>query len=315
MSDVALRSNLIRVASSLPKGDENRRQILALLAEESQSHLQTKMAAHQSAAFELAVAALDREVTPTTLRAVAASLKTSASKLETFDVRSLPGFSPMQMKQKIDKLAALRQEIMTVATQYETVLKQLSDLEAEEKKGVAELKEAAAQLREKGNYVLATENAILSFQAKVTDKVPGIEQMIMREDNVEEGKKAGDFFGRIAREIDEVTSKKIEIIYAQTKQDLTHVTTAVVGLKVVAKTASLTHQQRVAFGVADVVVSVKDWFSGKVDSVASKILQFAGDIHKWVKGFFVRTKMVAKASDELLATLNAAEKQINAAVK
>jgi len=311
MSDALLRTELVKVASSLPKGDENRRKILALLAGESATI--SKMAAENRAALDLAVEALDREVSPATLRAVAASLKTSASKLETFDVRTLPGFSPMQMKQKIDKLAALRQEIQTVATQYETVLKQLSDLEAEEKKGVAELKEAAAQLREKGNYVLATENAILSFQAKVTDKVPGIQQMIMKEDK--DGEKAGDFFGRIAREIDEETSKKIEIIYAQTKQDLTHVTTAVVGLKVVAKTASMSHQQRAAFGVADVVVSVKDWFAGKVDSVASKILQFAGDVHKWVKGFFVRTKMVAKASDDLIATLAAAEKQINAAVK
>ena len=229
------------------------------------------------------------------------------------NLTKMPGLSPMQLRAKIDQIAKLRQEVTILATEYEAVLQKMKALESEEKKGLAELKKAAGSMREKGKYLAETEKAILEFTAYLTSKVPGIEQMIATGEE-HKGEKAGDFFGKVAAQLGAEVGKAVETIYAATKEDLTHTTMAVRGLKVVEKTASFSPVQQKTAGIADVVVSLREWLAGGVDGISKRILNFAGDITKWVKGFAVRTKMVEKGTKDIAGALKDAMKQIDSAL-
>lgn len=226
-------------------------------------------------------------------------------------IRTLPGLSPMQLRSEIDRLAELRREIEMVSAQFEDTLKKLKGLEADEKKGLGQLKEAAASLQQKGKYVADAEKAILQFEARVTAKVPGIEQMIASPGDKKFGEKAGDLFGRIGRELGKEVADQVEAIYAATKEDLTHTTTAIYGLKIVAKTASMDAATMKQAGISDVVISVKEWLAGKADAVAQRVMKFTGDLTKWVKGFVFRTKQVEKAKTSLEKSLGSALQNVD----
>lgn len=228
-------------------------------------------------------------------------------------VSKMPGFSPMQLRAEIDRIVALRHEIEILATEYESVLSKLKDLEKEEKKGLDGLKKAASSMREKGQILVETEKALLKFTAYTQEKRPGIEQMIAKGDEYK-GQKAGDFFGRIATQLGDEVGKAVEEIYEATKEDLTHTADAVRGLKIVAKTASFSAEQQKTAGIADVVVGLRDWLSGGMDNMAKRILNFAGDIGKWVKGFLVRTQIVKKQSKGLTDALSSAMKDMDKAL-
>lgn len=245
------------------------------------------------------------------LRELSAALREVVAQVP---VSKMPGFSPMQLRAKIDRIVALRQEIEVMTAQYEEVLKKLKGLEKEEAAGLAELKKAAGQMREKGQYLVETERAMLQFTAYLTDKVPGIEQMIAKGEEYK-GEKAGDFFGRVAAQLGAEVAESVEAIYAATKEDLTHSTMAVRGLKVVVKTSSFSAEQQKTAGVADIVVGLREWLAGgAVDNVVRRLLNFAGDIGRWVKGFFVRTKIVEKETKSLLDAIKAAQSDMDGAL-
>lgn len=233
-----------------------------------------------------------------------------AARLPELEIGKMPGFSPMQTRQHIDRLADLRRQIVEHQAQFEDSIKRLKSLEADEKKGLAALKTAATKLDENARFVLEAETALLKFTASSADKVPGIAQMIARADDSSWGDKAGDFFGRISRQFDEDISKQIEVIYEQTKSDLTHTTMAVRGLKVIAKTASLPATTARTAGIADMAVSVKNWLAGASDRVAERILGFAGNVKKWLQGFDLRSKMILKSKDNILDSISSFDKQI-----
>ena len=234
-----------------------------------------------------------------------------AARLPEMEIGKMPGFSPMQTRQHIDRLADLRRQIIEHQAQFEESIKRLKDLEAEEKKGLDALKKAAVKLDDNARYVLEAENALLKFTASSADKVPGIAQMIARADDSKWGDKAGDFFGRIAKQFDADVAKQIEVIYEQTKSDLTHTTMAVRGLKVVAKTASMPATTARTAGIADMAVSIKNWLSGAADRVAERILGFAGDVKKWLQGFDLRSKMVRKSKDSILDSIASFDRQVD----
>ena len=225
----------------------------------------------------------------------------------------LPGYSPMQLKQEIDRLGELRREIVTHTKQFEDAIKRLKDLEKQEKAGLANLKKAAQQMREKGKYVFEAEQAMLEFTAYMQDKRPGIEQMIEDPNDPKSkyGEKAGDMFGRIAGQLGQEVADAVRVIYDETKEDLTHTVMAVRGLKVVQKTASIPESAAKTAGLADIAVGIKDWLAGGVDRAAQRIIGFAGDVGKWLKGFVLRTKMVRNSTDDLKAALGNAEKKID----
>ena len=229
-------------------------------------------------------------------------------------IDKLPGFSPMQLKQAIDQVVSVRQEAQQIRTQYERVLAQLNDLDDKEKKGLADLKKAAAQVKQKERFCVEAENGLLEFTAFLQEKRPGVEQMLADPETSKFGDKAGDFFGRVGAKLGKDVQEAIAAIYEETKEDLTHTADAIRGLKVVAKTASIRESSMKKAGLADMAVSVKMWLQGEVDSLSKRILNFAGNIKRWVTGFVMRTKVVQKNTDNLLKGLNVAQMAIESAL-
>lgn len=216
------------------------------------------------------------------------------------DLKTLPGLSPMQFKASLDSLAKIQQEVKAIEAQYAAVFAQLKDLSDAEKKGVAELKKAAEQLREKGQYVAETEKAVLQFTAYLTNSRPGIEQMIATEAEVKPGEKAGDFFGRVASQCGDEVAAKVKSIYVQTKEDLTESQMALKGFKLMAKQGSIREA-----GLLDMVMkSVQNFKSWLVTGAKA-----------FVAAFTKRTAIVKQNSDALSSVLDHAKDQIGTALK
>jgi hypothetical protein len=228
---------------------------------------------------------------------------------------TFPGMARMQMKSHMDAIVKARQEAAIIVKQYESVINQLKDLEAEEKKNVALLKKAAAQVREKGRFLVETENAMIEFTAYLQDKRPGIMQMLGDPEKTEVGEKAGALIERIAAKLGDDVADAVDSIYRETFADLTHVADAMRGFKVVNKTSSLREVVKEAklreAGLSDYVTVVKDWLSGAADSATKRVMNFAGDIKRWLKGFVTRTKIVKKNRDTVVKGLDNFTKQID----
>jgi hypothetical protein len=230
-------------------------------------------------------------------------------------IDKLPGFSPMQLRQQINQIVDVRQKAAVILTQYEAVIKELKGLEDIEASGVAKLKEAAAQVKEKEKFLVQAEKGLLEFTAFVQRKRPGVEQMLADPTSTKFGDKAGDFFNRIGLKLGKEVQAAVETIYRQTEEDLTHMADCVRGLKVVEKTASVHIATVRKAGLADVVISVKDWISGKSDAIAARLINFAGDIERWVRGFIERTNLVRNATKDLLTALGDSMDDIDSELK
>lgn len=227
-------------------------------------------------------------------------------------IDKMPGYSPMQLRAEIDRLQKMRTEMAILEERINSVagelMKEMEKLATEEKAGLARLKKAGEQMGEKHKYVVEAETALLKFTAFAQAKVPGIEQMLATPDNAEFGDKAGDLLGRIGAELGAEVAKKVGEIYDACSKDLTHMANAVRGLSVVSKTSSLDTRLVKSAGLADTIVSIREWLAGKADAIAQRILGFAGDIEKWFKGFVVRTGIVKDAVGDLKSALDKAKK-------
>lgn len=230
-------------------------------------------------------------------------------------IDKVPGFSPMQLRQHIDKLGGIHDDLETVKAEAAMVLARIKGLEKEEKAGLDLMRKAILEMEQKGRMVAEGKKALLQFSSYSQDKVPGIEQMIADPDDAKWGEKAGDLFGRIAAKLGKDIGAAVEQMYHECSKDLTHTVTAIRGLKIVVKTSSINPVVVKKAGLTDIVVGIKEWLTGKVDPVAKRILDFAGDIGRWVKGFVERTKRVGKAKDSLLKVLTTAEKDTDKLVK
>lgn len=229
-------------------------------------------------------------------------------------INGLPGLSPMQVKQQVDKIVEVRQALEVLRRQYEAELKKLSGLEAEEKAGIAVLKKAAQQMKDKGRFLIEAEDGLLEFTAYVQDKAPGVAQMIGDPEASKLGEKAGEFFERVGVRLGKKMQDAVADIYVQTKEDLTHAADVIRGLKVVSKTASVNEGALKKAGIADTVVAVKEWLAGMKNALAARVLNFVGDVKRWVKGFDERTKMVRKDVSSLDKAMNEARGAIDSAL-
>lgn len=246
------------------------------------------------------------------LQALAAACTKLAAKPKELpvDITRLPGLSPVQLRAHLDRIVAVRVELAAVQAEYEAALKRIKGLEDEEKAGMAVLKKAADEMSDKGKFLAETEKAMLTFTAYVKDIVPGPEQIISKPDPKEPDVRAGDFFGSIAKKLGAEIAEQVETIYKATQDDLTYTRRVVMGLKVVAKTASFSPEIQKQAGIVDVVVSIKEWMAGKTDALAQRFLGFVGDVSKWLRGFVERTKLVKNATAALKDAFDDAQKAI-----
>lgn len=250
-------------------------------------------------------------------QAIAAKLKgvkVAGASAPRVKIDEIPGFSPQQLRTAINKIVAARQRLQQIRTQYESVISQLKNLEEDEKKGVAALKKAAAQMKQKTRFLIEAENGLLEFTAFLQEKRPGVEQMLSDPETSKFGDKAGDFFNRIGAKLGKTVQDSVQQIYRETEEDLTHSADAIRGLKIVAKTASVKTASLKKAGLADVAISVREWLAGRTDSLIHRIINFTGDINRWVKGFVARTGIVQKEMTSLLGSLNDAKTSIDSAL-
>lgn len=228
-------------------------------------------------------------------------------------LQGLSGLDPMALRGHTDRIVQIRQEIAVVQRQFTEALKRVSGLEADEKKGVAALKKAADSMNEKGKHLLATENGLLQFAAFMSDKAPGIDQMIARGDEAKNGQLAADYFGRISARLGDQIAADVELCSSACQDDLTYARMVIRGLKVTAKTASVDNAALKQAGIADLVVSFREWLTGGRDALVQRLLAYPKDINAWVKSFTTRTKMVAGAAKDINSLISSAEKDINGA--
>ena len=244
--------------------------------------------------------------------------KMSGKKMQADDrvtLDKLPGFSPMQLRQQIDRIVDIRQRATQMRLQFESVLKELSGLDDEESSGLKKLREAANQVKEKEKFLVESERGLLEFTAYAQRKRPGVEQMLADPATSKFGDKAGDFFNRVGAKLGKAVQEAVSSIYTQTEEDLTHMADCVSGLKVVERTASVTAATQKKAGLADALIAIKDWLAGKApDSMASRIINFAGDIERFVRGFAERTGLVKKSTKDLTDAMDEAMKEVDQAM-
>jgi hypothetical protein len=227
-------------------------------------------------------------------------------------IDKMPGFSPMQLRQQINKIVDVRHRISTIRMQFESTLKELEGLEADEKVGITKLKKAAEAMKDKEKFLVQAEKGMLQFTAFVQRKRPGIEQMLADPSNEKFGDKAGDFFGRVGAKLGQKVEAAIKKIYDETAEDLTHVADCVTGLTVIENTEVVKEKAaalRMA-GLLDAYNAMKQWLSGKTNSLASRLVNFAGDIGRFVRGFEDRTNRVKDSVDELQSIFDDAESEL-----
>lgn len=234
---------------------------------------------------------------------------------EAVKIDKLPGFAPMQLRQQINRIVDIRQRATQIRLQFEAVLKELGGLESEESAGLGKLKEAAQAIKDKEKFLVEAEKGMLEFTAYVQRKRPGVEQMLADPASSKFGDKAGDFFNRVGAKLGKQVQEAIEAIYTQTEEDLTHVADCVRGLKVVERTASVKVATLKKAGLADALISIKDWLAGKSpDSMVSRLINFGGDIARFVRGFAERTGLVKKATADLTSALDEAMGEVDQAM-
>jgi len=220
----------------------------------------------------------------------------------------------MQLEAMIDKLASLEKEIAKTEALYSAQIKELEKLGKEYKGGIDKLKTAGKQLAEKGRIVVETRKNVLTFTTFLEQKRPGLEQIILKPEDAKDGGKAGDFFGRVATQFGEEIGKGIEKIWDATKDDLTHIVSVIRPFKIVEKTAAVSPEMLKNAGISDVVVSLKEWLSGKADAVAQRLIKFVGDVEKWAKGFIERTKMALAGKTQAEKAMDIIKKAAEKAV-
>jgi hypothetical protein len=243
-----------------------------------------------------------------------ASFRTSAT-LPREITEAFPGMAKMQSAAHLKAIAAARTELAVMEKEYEQQLKKMASLKEIDASSSKILKEAAGQMKEKGRYLMETEDALVEFTAYMKTARPGIMQMIKGVEDVELGEKAGGMIDRIAAKLGQDVADAVEAIYEETYKDLSDAKMALKGFKVVVKTAGLRTVVKEAklkeAGISDYVLIVKEWLSGVADSATSRVMNFAGDIKRWVAGFILRTKIVKKNKDTVVKSVDNFIKQMD----
>jgi len=205
---------------------------------------------------------------------------------------------------------AARQRATQIRLQFEAILNELKQVEDIDKSGVEKLKEAAKAVKEKEKYLVEAEKGLLTFTAYVQRKRPGVEQMLADPTTVKPGLKAGDFFNRVGAKLGQAVQDAIQVIYNETEEDLTHTADCITSLKIVERTASIKATILRKAGLSDMLITIKDWLSGK----GGRLMGFAGDLVRFIRGFTERTGLVKKATKDLTDALDEAMGEIDSAL-
>lgn len=249
-----------------------------------------------SAVLDMAV---EHDLTEAKAIAKAAGLDVVAAKEAPTSVTTLPGLTPAVLRQHINRLVDLQEEIATQKAAIDKQLKSIKNLDDEQKAGVELLKKAAAQLGKNGQFLADSEKGLLQFTAALKSNAPGANQIVAVPDPKNPGEKAGDFFGRISEKLGDEIAAKVQTIWDTTREDLTEWNRVISPFKIVAKTASISDAHLRTAGLADIVVGFKSWLAGESGGIVSRVVGFAGTVKQWVAKRFLFGDQIEKAASEL----------------
>jgi len=296
-ASASLRSKLVRKAYENP---DLRKKLLPLIKKKA-----NKLSSAQRVALSEAIR-VHREVMATDTSKVAAKAN------PTVQIKSLPSMSPGQVRAMLDAIVSARQQASVIESQIEDQLKKLKDLSKEEKTGLDQIKKCGGLLAEKTNYLLETEKYLLKFQATLTAKKPGVEQLMASPDEVKAGTKAGDLLGKIHATFEKEVAEQVINLLEACIGDATHYAKFAQAIKIVEKTSSVPAGIVKNAGLVDTVVSIKEWIVGGTNSVMQRILNFSGDLKKWVMGFVERGRIAKSSKDKLVKGLGSIDKMMGA---
>ena len=228
-----------------------------------------------------------------------ASLDESLAKLA--KLAAVGGLTDMQAEMHVKQLLELDEQLKSLEAEIEALasalLKKQSALEAEHKKILENLKKNLPNtLAGQGSVILEARGAIIKYAKVAEQKRPGIEQMLST--NTQDPKqKGGDLYGRIQLELGEKIAEQVRVITEAVKEELTHLTPTVRGLKYELANVSKTASDKEA-GFLDVIVKFRNWLGTNF----KKMMQLVGladtAINKSAKSIIQALKDAEDAMDK-----------------
>lgn len=215
-------------------------------------------------------------------------------------LKQVPGFSPSQIHNLVDQCVKASDTLETFMAQHGQVINEYLRMQTADEAAKTALKTALKHINRKGNFLMEGKSWLLKFQAVLQSKVPGIEQMMADASPSPGAEKAGELLKKVAEKMGKQVADGVGEIIQATKEDLTHISQIVKSIKILqkAKTSSV----RTA-GVSALIDAIKLWLSGEVDATTHRVIGFAGDIWKWLKGFAVRTGDASAGLEKIKAAL------------
>ena len=209
------------------------------------------------------------------------------------DVTKMVGFTRQKIARAVDAYDDASRELAAAQAEHKAVLDKLKKLKSVQSAALKPLTDAAKQLEEKGQIALQGKQACLNMTVYMKNQIAGIEQMMAEEDDevLKKNQKAGEMFSRLVEAIGEEAAATAMTVVKEIKEDLSHSSTAVVGVKLVDQVGDKAASLSKNAGILDKAKDAMSWLSGK----ATRLFNMAGSIKDWVKGFFARTKICKKA--------------------
>jgi len=225
-----------------------------------------------------------------------ASLDASLAKLA--KLAAVGPMTDMQAELAIKKLTELDAALSEAEAELEVlagaVLSKQKGLDAEHKKILQALKDALpTTIKGQQATILKVRSAIIRYHKVPERKPPGYEQM--KSPNVNDPKeKGGALFLRIEEKLGAEIAKQVEIITETVKEELSHLSTPVRGLKYELENVSKTASGKSA-GVLDMVIKFRSWIASQIGKMMMLFKLGSQAIDGAAKSI---TDAIAKADDE-----------------
>ena len=228
-----------------------------------------------------------------------ASLDASLAKLAKLAKLAAVGpMTDMQAELAIKRLTELDAALSEAGAELEVlagaVLVKQKGLDAEHKKILQALKDALpTTITGQKATILKVRSAIIKYTKSPERKPPGYEQM--KSPNVNDPKeKGGALFLRIEEKLGAEIAKQVEIIAETVKEELSHLSTPVRGLKYELDNVSKTASGKSA-GVLDMVIKFRSWIASQIGKMMMLFKLGSQAIDGAAKSI---TDAIAKADDE-----------------
>lgn len=203
-------------------------------------------------------------------------------------VEKMVGLTKKKISDAVDAYSAASRELSEYEAEVKSVLDKVKRLKSVQADALKPLTDAAKQLEGKKQICLKGQDDCLHMTRYITDKTPGITQMMATPDSPkkDQGRGPGELYANLLAALGEEQAKIAMQVVQQVKEDLTYTQTVIRSVKLVEKVDAELAAAKTA-GVLDKAKEVASWLGGQ----ANRLMSMAGSIKDWVKGLAMRTKI------------------------